>query len=479
MRSLLGSACLALAAMGVLGDVVWMGELGAKVWKVSVEPAKELGAIRLMNAVNNGPIKGFSDQTVDNFETYAALKIPYARIHDASIYYTYGAHHVVDIHAVFPNFDADENDPANYDFTLTDRYLSTMREAGTEPYYRLGASIEHWVKKFNVNPPKDFAKWARICEHIVRHYNEGWANGFKWNIQYWEIWNEPDQKGKKDGRQSPTWTGTQEQFLELYKVTSLHLRKCFGDSIKIGGPAFCWAEAWKEVFLPYCAKEKLPLDFYSWHLYTTNPKAIGHWSKRARKLLDQNGFTKTESHLNEWNYVAGWDTQWIYSLDVINGSRALKGAAFAAAAMSEGQDAPVDMLMYYDARLNGGMNGIFKTHSMLPNWGYWAFVCWNRLRALGTQVAASAGDAPLYLTAAKDAKGNLGLLVTRFTDDDRDVVVQTVEILPPTGTSWEQARFHLTDPDHINSEIFPRVTKEGTVKVRLAPNAFLFVDWRK
>ena len=69
--------------------------------------------------------------------------------------------------------------------------------------------------------------------------------------------------------------------------------------------------------------------------------------------------------------------------------------------------------------------------------------------------------------------------MTRFTDDDRDVVVQTVEILPPTGTSWEQARFHLTDPDHINSEIFPRVTKEGTVKVRLAPNAFLFVDWRK
>ena len=26
-------------------------------------------------------------------------------------------------------------------------------------------------------PPKDYAKWARICEHVVRHYNEGWGWG--------------------------------------------------------------------------------------------------------------------------------------------------------------------------------------------------------------------------------------------------------------------------------------------------------------
>ena len=42
------------------------------------------------------------------------------------------------------------------------------------------------------NPPKDYAKWARICEHIITHYTEGWADGFNYKITYWEIWNEPE-----------------------------------------------------------------------------------------------------------------------------------------------------------------------------------------------------------------------------------------------------------------------------------------------
>jgi hypothetical protein len=55
----------------------------------------------------------------------------------------------------------------------------------------LGASIEHGEKK-GTYPPQDYAKWARICEHIILHYTKGWANGFHYDITYWEIWNEPD-----------------------------------------------------------------------------------------------------------------------------------------------------------------------------------------------------------------------------------------------------------------------------------------------
>ena len=85
-------------------------------------------------------------------------------------------------------------------------------------FYRLGVTIENhaWIKNYHAKPPRDFAKWARICEHIVRHYNEGWADGFKWNIKYWEIWNEPDgNKPTADGRPGPTWTGTNAQFLNF------------------------------------------------------------------------------------------------------------------------------------------------------------------------------------------------------------------------------------------------------------------------
>ena len=137
---------------------------------VTVDVSKEVGAIKPMHAVNNGPnvapVRG--DQKRGNFEDYRAARIPFARTHD-SINCVSGGAHTCDINAIFPNFDADENDPANYDFVFTDHYLDNIRRAGTEVFFRLGQTIEHGPKKYGVLPPKDFAKWARICEHVIRH----------------------------------------------------------------------------------------------------------------------------------------------------------------------------------------------------------------------------------------------------------------------------------------------------------------------
>ena len=163
-----------------------------KTATVAVDFAAACGPVKPMNAVNNGPVGGSADARHGNFAEYRAARIPFARTHDASEYIVYGGDHVADITAMFPDFDADENDPKSYDFAVTDAYLRNMRAAGTEPFFRLGQRIEHAAKRYNVWPPKDFAKWARICEHVIRHYNRGWADGFEWNIKYWEIWNEPD-----------------------------------------------------------------------------------------------------------------------------------------------------------------------------------------------------------------------------------------------------------------------------------------------
>jgi len=457
--------------------------LAAEEWKVTVDPAQELRPIKLMNAVNNGPSKSRTDQTKSNFDEYKALKIPYARIHDASHCSSYGGHHAVDISAVFPDWNADETKEENYDFTLTDEYLDNMRKAGTEPYYRLGQSIEHWIKKYGVNPPKDYAKWARICEHVVRHYNEGWAKGFTWNLKYWEIWNEPDgNKPTADGRPGPTWTGTDEQFMELYKVTSRHLRKCFGDTIKIGGPAFCWWGAWKDKFLPFCAKEKLPLDFYSWHNYFKEPYQVGENCRLARKLLDDNGFTKAESHLNEWNYVRGWSDDWVYTLECESGRFNQKGGAAIAAVMCVCQDAPLDLLMFYDARVGCGMNNMFDTLTLLPTKGYYPYIAWNRLLGLGTQVKVSL-ETPgtkkrqLYAVAAKGKTGALGLLLARFSDDNNIVETRRVRVAVPQGIKAENVRCHVTDAVRTYSETPVADNGDSTVTVKLQPLSYAFLEF--
>ncbi len=48
-------------------------------------------------------------------------------------------------------------------------------DAGTKTFFRLGQTIEHQIKKHGTIPPRDFKKWAVICEHIIRHYTEGWV----------------------------------------------------------------------------------------------------------------------------------------------------------------------------------------------------------------------------------------------------------------------------------------------------------------
>jgi len=178
------------------------------VENVRVDFSRNCGQVKPMHSVNNGPVYKFAeDQRITNMDSYRAAGIPYARTHDAAFCSTYGGEHTVDIHAIFPDFDADPYAPESYDFVLTDEYLKVIEFAGTKTFYRLGSKIEHWKKKYGTLPPKDFHKWAVICEHIIRHYTEGWADGFRMDIEYWEIWNEPDLD-PDDSTHKRCWGGT-------------------------------------------------------------------------------------------------------------------------------------------------------------------------------------------------------------------------------------------------------------------------------
>ena len=213
------------------------------------DSSKSYGKFKPMNGVSNGPvyyIKNPRNNRLNNFEAYKAAGIPYARNHDASFSACYGGEHTVDISAIFPNFDADPYDEASYDFACTDEYILATEMAGTKTFYRLGQKIEHGVKKYHIAPPKDMKKWAVICEHIIRHYNEGWANGFHYNLEYWDIWNEPD--GAEGFEIPPTWEGTRQEFFDMYSITAIHLKECF-PHLKIGGPSASGIEEWADDFL--------------------------------------------------------------------------------------------------------------------------------------------------------------------------------------------------------------------------------------
>ena len=336
---------------------------------ITIDFSKTDGVIKPMNAVNNGPAGSKVRGIRGNIDTYAAAHIPFARNHDASFYPGYGGEHTVDVHRIFKNFDADENDPASYVFGPTDQYIADTIEAGTKVFYRLGASIEHGYK-FGTYPPKDYRKWARICEHIIRHYTEGWTDGFHYGIAYWEIWNEPDCINA-DGS-NPCWQGTEEEFVDLYCVAATHLKKAF-PHLKIGGPAFCtpWLDSFKAKFLKTVKEKNAPLDFFSFHGYANAPQGICECIAEAEKNLQTYGLGGTETILNEFNYVRGWrGDEYAYSLRNIKG---LKGASFYLGCMCAGQASPLSMLMYYEAR-PCTWNGLFHSDTLEPLKGYYSLV---------------------------------------------------------------------------------------------------------
>ncbi len=424
--------------------------------KLSIQFQNQIGEIGLMNAVNNGPVyTKNADQDAGNLASYTEANIPYARTHDASFFSTYGGEHTVDVHLIFRDFDADPDDPASYDFQLTDEYMEAIQMAGTKVFYRLGSKIEHESKKYGTVPPPDFHKWAVICEHIIAHMNEGWADGHHYGIEYWEIWNEPELFGK-------CWQGTPEQFYDLYEITAKHLKAKF-PHLKIGGPASCSAHSpWIRNFFQRIRDNHVPLDFYSWHLYATRPEQIADLSLRVRTLLDEYGLTNTESHLNEWNYVRGWGTEdWIYSLKT---ELSMKGGAFIAATMSACQETPLDMLMYYDAR-PCGMNGLFQAFTYEPLKGYFPIKTWGEMRALGKRCALSCDVPQIYATAATGEESSMAM-ITYYTDNDDDVA-RTFTVQVDIERMYS---LYLLDEDNDMVKVEEVYPDEGKFQLTMEPN---------
>ena len=359
---------------------------------ISVDFSKKTGKrIMPLHGVNSGPrTKSF---VYDARPQFVKLGIPSVRLHDVE--YPFGSGEYVDIPCIFKNFDADENDPASYNFALTDEYIRASLSVGSKIFYRLGVSIEHSPVKRYTFPPKDYAKWARICEHIIRHYNEGWADGHHWSIEHWEIWNESDAESTK------TWAGTQRQFIEFYTVAAKHLKSCF-PSLKIGGCGFTGGRPDNvELFLDGISENGAPLDFLSFHTYSNTPdKALALWN-RFRKKLNAVGYPDAETMLTEWNYMGSWDSK-IQPL-YYPAMKDHRGAAFYGTMLCAMQRyTDLTLAHYFEADVVKEFCGIFDVEEMRvsitnpaklkPTKGFYAFKYFNMLYRMGNEAEISENE---------------------------------------------------------------------------------------
>ena len=452
--------------------------------KISINFDNKTGRrIRPMHGIGQPPIlRGEPGVNPLLFHYLKEAGIPYSRLHDVAG--AYGGGVFVDIPNIFRDFDADVNDPASYDFAHTDILIRELYNYGVEPVYRLGITIENSanIRAFNVFPPKDFQKWAEICEHIIMHYNEGWAAGFEYGIKYWEIWNEPDVVLNPNNI-AQTWHGTREEFFEFYKTAATHLKNRFGDSIQVGGYAamgfggfeahdpdatgctYQFSDAddpddmnFKRAYrIDYCHKflafvrdNNLPLDFFSWHCYTNiGPKMILACENHCRKVLHNYGFDHVPDFLNEWNAER---------VSVRNRSLP-KTAANTFGVLIGSQRNDVAMLNYYDGGIGPSVyKGLFNPDTFYPYKTYYAFKSFNEAYKLGCEVISDSDCDDVYVLGARDEKHGV-ILIANTTDEKMELHLDVI------GADINQANVLMTDEEYLYTYIGD-IVKDGKLKIK-------------
>jgi xylan 1,4-beta-xylosidase len=398
----------------------------SKTQSITINAEHSTGKIKAMQDLDNGPLcqRGI----VDLSKYYQELGVHYVRLHDVP--WTYD--NALDINYVFPDWNADPDKPESYDFIQSDYYLKTITDLGINIIFRLGYSAEYKTAVHHNDPPASYEKWANIAAHIVRHYNDGWANGQKANIKYWEIWNEPDGHS--------FWAGTPEQLYQLYDVTARRL-KILDPSLKVGGPALASNLTFLEGFMKYAQEHQSPIDFVSWHIYTQDPDEVARRANKVHDLAVRYGYPKAESILDEWNYgPSKWQKLFVdaqASRTYFDATQDAHGAAFDATVLIGLQDAPVDIATFYSGTTL--MWGLF-TSSGAPQKPYFAFLAFRRLldspNRLSVDVAPDA--AVKVLAGISDDKRTVRVLMSNPSKESRTVQIQ-LDNLPWKGTSqYEQ-----------------------------------------
>ena len=409
---------------------------------------KDVGPVRPeLHSSGFGPT--ICSQTAQDLADVKAMGFKAARTHDWAL--VNSNERCCDWHHIFPLPHLDAKDPKNYVFKPTDYLLKrTREETGLDIFYRLGTSIEHSgeLVHFNALIPEDFNKVAEVFAGTVRHYNRGWADGFKWDIKYWEIWNEPDghinmwclpdgDRGANPQEQKRKDTLRRAKFVEFFVTCLKRLKGEFGDSIKVGGPALCnvapdRVEYFREI-LKACREAGVAPDFLSWHGYVNDPLQFNREADMMRKLCDEYGFAKCELIINEWHYFGttyDWTDMQRCSDPVVkariwegpDSHNGIRSAAFTLATLANLQSSKLAEAYYYGCSHVGSWG--FKDALQKKYKVFYALKLFGDIvKGYMTRCACtSAGTITPF--AVKDAKGRKALMVADYGGSDRKIEIE-------------------------------------------------------
>ena len=399
---------------------------------VTVDFASVTGQIKPLHGMCNGPLSPGADLSA----LFSGMGVPAVRFADTGGR-TSGLY--VDVSHIFPDPSADEYDPKNYRFAPTDQMVLAAAKSGAQVIYRLGESDDGWYYSL----PENTEKWVRVCVNIIRHYNDGWADGHRLGLSLFEVWSTPDTMKEVSNA----------AVFALYEK-AVHGIKSYDPDLRVGGMGFADYGAMAREFIKFCKKKQLPLDFVS----------ISAWGSfsgvgKLAAYLQKSDMASVPILVTAWNSISPEAIPAVPAQKqaLVEGLGSLKGALYCASTLLTMQNLPeIAMATYYDAQPEiSPLCGICDRYGN-PTKAYHAFRAFDVLHSQGSAVwcdtegkgicaAASSGDrAGAVMIAVSDSPGLVDIRLNNLPENvySADVMIldgvrdlSLVQTLPLLGMS--------------------------------------------
>lgn len=314
---------------------------------VKVDFSVPMGKIKPLHGMCNGPVSYGADIS----RLFREIGVPSVRFDCTD---TAVSAYAIDVSRIFKDPDADPSDPANYDFSVTDKYVEAAYLAGARVIYRLGESVDPFGA---VSAKKDFdiEILSRVCVNIIKHYNDGWARGYYYGIDRFDILN--IERDLTDGEVDETF----EKYRHLAGAVKL-----YDDNLKVGGMSFDLFGGEAKDFLRYCRKKHAPLDFVTVDCFCGDPRAAYERAFDLFRQIRTLGYEDVEIIVGKWSFadasilgettlnkvlLGNGEKHSAMRKELFGAQRTVKGAAFSAAFLLEMLRADgIASCYFYDAQ---------------------------------------------------------------------------------------------------------------------------------
>lgn len=188
-----------------------------------------------------------------------------------------------------------DKDGLKFNWKFLNHILDYLRDIEVKPFICLSymppllasKSTSFFNYQGNTSPPKEMSEWLSLVQAFMMNClnRYGRDSVSEWYFQIWTEFPAHDIH----------WSGTLDQYFELYKQTAL-LLKGISPSLKVGPAAenFHTDEPISEKLLAYCQTNDIPLDFYSCNIY--------HNRIKFKEWLDQSATNPVDIKLIPFQY---------------------------------------------------------------------------------------------------------------------------------------------------------------------------------